>query len=80
MFCHELNRERYTEMLKSLPQGDFRQRIQQLLAETNSRIAEVEAILQTTEPQLPPPARIEAAVQRMEARRAAARIAQGPSS
>ncbi|MCX7800087.1 MAG: hypothetical protein N2109_07065 [Fimbriimonadales bacterium] len=72
MFCHELNKQRYEEMLKVLPEGEYRQRVARLLAETNERMAEVEAIIAKTEPQLPPTARVQAAAQRIKAKSAKA--------
>lgn len=71
-FCHELNKQRYEEMLKVLPPGPFRDQIVGLLEETKARMAEVDAILTKTEPQLPPPTRLTAAAQRMAQRKAAA--------
>jgi len=50
---HVLNRDRFTMMLATLPEGPFRQRIVKLLEETASRILEVESILDATIPQLP---------------------------
>lgn len=52
-FCHQLNRDRYVEMLKDLqPNDPFKKRIQQLLTETESRITEVELIIAKTLPQV----------------------------
>jgi predicted GNAT family acetyltransferase len=52
--CHMLNHTRYTELLQSLnPEDPFYQRVSTLLLETESRLTEVELIMDTTEPQLP---------------------------
>lgn len=52
-FCHTINRQRYAEMLKTLSTDDpFRARIQQLHDETVSRLAEVDAVMAETLPQV----------------------------
>jgi hypothetical protein len=61
---HTVNKERYEAILKTLGPGDFRKRIEQLLAETEQRLAEVEVIIAATTPQLPTSAKIEAALTR----------------
>jgi Tfp pilus assembly protein PilO len=53
LYVHNINKERYEEMLKTLPEGPFKTRVEKLLAETNERIEEVSAILAATEKQLP---------------------------
>lgn len=63
---HEANKERFETMLQTLPQGKFRDRITQLLAETNDRITEVTAILEATEPQLPQQAEVETIVTKIK--------------
>jgi ferritin-like metal-binding protein YciE len=73
LFVHNLNRQRFEDMLGTLPAGEFRQRIQQLKAETEQRISEVDAIIKSTAKQLPPQARLQAAAQRIAAREEAAR-------
>ena len=65
-YCHSINLERYDEMLKTLPTGDFRNDIEKRKADTQSRIAEVEKILEATAAQMPDAARIEAAMQRIK--------------
>ncbi len=64
-FCYMLNKTRYEAILQTGNNGDFRQRITQLLAETNARIAEVEQILVATQAQLPSQDRIDAARARL---------------
>ena len=52
-YCHTVNCERFQEMLKTMAADDpFRPRIEQLCAETISRLAEVDAILVQTDPQV----------------------------
>lgn len=75
LYCHQINLERYDAMLKALPDGEFRSRIQQLRDETESRIAEVTSILEATVAQLPPPDRLQAAVARVTQKEAGAREA-----
>ena len=69
-YCHSLNHERYIALLRDLPPGSFRTRIEELKAETEARLTEVEAILQKTETQLPPSADLQAAIQRVKAPKA----------
>lgn len=57
--------ERYQNMLKTLPPGPWRERIEQLLNESLERKFQVESIIEATRPQLPPPERIEAAKLRL---------------
>lgn len=63
-FSHNLNKERYENMLPSLDEGAFKERIMHLLAETNGRIVEVSSILASTEAQLPTEAEIAASLLR----------------
>ncbi|MBA7557137.1 hypothetical protein ES705_49871 [subsurface metagenome] len=63
-YCHELNLQRYTEMLKTLEAGEWRDRVSKLKSETVSRLAEVNSIINVTKPQMPPLERITAAKQR----------------
>lgn len=72
-YSHTVNLERYTSLLAALPDGAFKARIQNLRDETQSRLGEVNAIVEALTPQLPPPARITAAAQRLATREAAAR-------
>ena len=52
-WVHQLNKARYETMLPTLSDGVFKNRVLQLLAETNSRIEEVEAIVIATQSTLP---------------------------
>lgn len=70
LFCHQINLERYQEMLETLEPGPWRDRILQLKQETESRLEEVESIIEATLRQLPPPERLEAAKQRVKEKRA----------
>lgn len=65
---HSVNRDRYQRMLKDLPPGPFRERIQHLLAETNDRLVEVEAIIAATVPQMPPADRVSAIREALKAK------------
>lgn len=47
-YCHAINLARYAELLRVLPDGEFRTRIGQLHAECQARMAEVEAIVKAT--------------------------------
>lgn len=64
-YCHELNLQRYTEMLKTLEAGKWRDRVLKLQEETNSRLAEVNSIIDVTKAQMPTPEHIAAAKQRL---------------
>jgi len=66
LYLHNINKQRYEAMLETLPEGKFRDRVQGLLDETNSRIAEVEAILVATVPQLPQKEAIASSLARLE--------------
>lgn len=65
-FVHNLNKTRYEDMLTTLPEGSFRTRIQGLLDETNSRLIEVEAIIESTKKDLPSAGVITAALDRLK--------------
>ena len=67
-FCHELNMERYDDILTSLPEGDFRKKITNLRTETQSRLDEVNPIIVSTQKQMPDAARVTAAQARLKAK------------
>ena len=67
-YCHELNKARYEAMLKTLEDGDWKNRVAKLREETLKRLEEVNSIIEATKPQLPPPRRISAARQRLLAK------------
>lgn len=66
MYCHEVNIERYNTMLPTLPEGDFKKRIQHLLNDENKRKTEIESIIVATVPKLPSKERVAAAKIRLE--------------
>lgn len=66
-FCHELNIQRYKTMLKTLPMGTWRNQIEKLLNETESRLAETNSIIKASSQQLPGSERIQLAIIRLEA-------------
>lgn len=67
LYCHCINLERYDAMLRTLPEGEWRNRIAQLREETAKRRAEVESIIAATLPQLPPEPRLQAAIAKVKA-------------
>jgi hypothetical protein len=64
LYCLELNKERFNAILAEIPEGAFRTRIEQLLAETNARMFEIQAIIKATISQLPTGTRMVDAVTR----------------
>ncbi|MDD3474320.1 MAG: hypothetical protein PHP08_00270 [Candidatus Dojkabacteria bacterium] len=66
-YCHSINKERYEKLLSDnkLPEGTFKENIQNLMKELESRITEVERIIENTKSQLPSQERIESAIVRM---------------
>jgi hypothetical protein len=65
---HTVNKARYEAMLKTLPPGNFRTRIEGLLAETIHRLMEVDAIIAATKPQMPVAKKLAAARRRVKAK------------
>lgn len=55
-YCHTVNAERYRNILNdpTLSDGEFKERIQKLLAETEARLVEVELIVKHTTKQKAP--------------------------
>ena len=70
-FCHQLNLERYKQMLTVLPEGAWKSQVTKLRDETSKRLEEVKSISAATIAQLPPAERIETAKQRLKAKEAA---------
>jgi hypothetical protein len=68
LFLHQINKERYEEILKTAKEGDFRAKIERLLLETESRIANVSQIVQATEKQLPNEVQIKNSLDRIRAK------------
>lgn len=67
-YCHAINKARFEAMLPTLANGQFKDRIVKLLADTNDRLAEVEMIIAHTTSTLPPQQRIDAAQARIAAK------------
>ena len=65
LFNHEINLARFNEMLKKLPEGPYKARVQQLRDDTVSRITEVTAIIDATELSLPSSERVDASKTRL---------------
>lgn len=68
LFSHTANKERFERILQGTISDPFRARIEKLLSDTNSRIAEVQAILDATIPQLPSDTEISASLTRIKSR------------
>lgn len=68
LFLHTVNKQRFEGILADVAEGPFRDRIAKLLADTQTRLAEVDAIIKNTLPQMPPVARTDAALARLRAR------------
>lgn len=68
LFSHNTNKERFERILQGTISDAFRTRIGKLLSDTNNRIAEVQAILDATIPQLPSDAEISASLTRIKSR------------
>ena len=66
LFVHQLNQTRFLDMLVSLPDGEWKVRIQKLSDDTASRILEVQSIVDATEPQLPNAAAITESLGRLK--------------
>lgn len=69
-YVHTINRQRYQDMLPTLADGPFKERIQRLLAETEDRLGEVEAIIVATQATAPKQADIDTMVADIRQRRA----------
>ncbi|MDM7913027.1 MAG: hypothetical protein QUS09_08010 [Methanotrichaceae archaeon] len=68
-YCHTVNIARLREMLKDgLPEGVWKNHVQQLLADSEERLAQVESIIKSTA--LPSLERLQAAKARIEAKEA----------
>jgi len=65
LFSHTINKQRFETMLLTLPAGEFRNRVGQLLADTINRLTEVASILDALTTQLPDQTRIDAAKKRL---------------
>jgi predicted naringenin-chalcone synthase len=74
-WVHQLNKARYEAMLPGLAVGPFRTRVQQLLAETDSRLEEVEAIILATHATLPAQSVVDEVVAELALEREAEKLA-----
>lgn len=72
-YLHVVNRQRYETLLRTLPNGTFRDQIIQRLAEVIERIVESEAIIAATQPQIPDDIAIDDILAEIREERAAAR-------
>lgn len=71
-YAHSINKERYESMLLTLPDGQWKTRVTQLLAEVDSRIEEVESIIAATQAQAPDDTTIDEIMAEIRAERNAA--------
>lgn len=69
LYIHTVNKQRYEEMLKTMEEGEFKSRVQHLLQETDTRITEVNTILNALEKQLPIQSRVDASILREKQKR-----------
>lgn len=65
---HEINITRFEAMLTTLTDGAFKNQIQTLLNQTRSRLAEVNAIINATQSQLPSEERIQSSLTRLRSK------------
>jgi hypothetical protein len=68
-YCHEINLNRFNEMLATLPAGKHKDRITQLRDQTQERLGEVQSIIAATKKQLPSAERLQAAKQKLAAKK-----------
>jgi DNA-directed RNA polymerase subunit F len=68
LFCHQINAERYEKMLRTLPAGDWKTRVEKLHKDTKARMAEVSSIIEGTKPQMPLATRLAAATKRLSSK------------
>ncbi len=73
-FFHELNLERYNAMLGTLKDGEWKQRVAQLKADTEKRLVEVDSIIEATRLGMPPLGRVTTAYERIQAKEKATRV------
>jgi hypothetical protein len=52
-YVHIKNKDRYTNLLVTAPEGAYKIRLQRLLADVNEKIEQVEAVINVTQAQLP---------------------------
>lgn len=67
-YTHTVNLERYEKMLQDMPHGKWKERIEQLKAQIEERLAEVNSIIAASATQIPPEQRLQAALTRIRAK------------
>ncbi len=65
LYSHTINKQRFESMLATLPDGTWKKRVQELKDQTDSRLNEVQTIIEATKAQLPSQLRLDAAKARM---------------
>jgi len=71
LYCLRVNLDRYTIMLTAdFKDAEWRRQIAELLAQTTTRMIQVESIVQATTQQMPSKERVDASMQRLRAREA----------
>jgi hypothetical protein len=68
-YCLLLNRDRYDAMLKVIPEGKWRDQIEELHQQTLSRLEQLDSIIAASLPQMPPDERVQAAMARITAKK-----------
>lgn len=71
-FHYQLNEDNYKEILKTEPEGPYRDRIQALLASNTTEKAKVESVYAALEKQAPQGAAFDVVAERVKAKRSAA--------
>lgn len=64
-FCHSINKERYDNIIATVPDSEWRSNVIKLRNETEQRLADVKSIIAASVPQLPSTERIAAAKSRL---------------
>lgn len=69
LFCHQLNAERFTNMdIEAIKDQKLKSHMGQMVSDTDSRIEQVQGIVDATQRQLPPKNRLDAAIARVRAK------------
>ena len=75
LFMHTVNKERYEELVKTLPEGnELRVKLEKEVAVVASRIEEVEKIIEAIEKQLPSQEGIDSGISRIAEREERGRL------
>jgi len=72
LYIHNLNKERYQDMIPNLPEGPFKVRIQGEITTINSRLVEVNTSLTALDKQMPAGIDVAVVLTRLKAREEAA--------